>query len=459
MKSLLVKINNKLNAQGGFLKAVSVLVGGTAVAQGTAILALPLLTRLYSPEEFSLFAIYTSLLFTLSVASCLRLEIAIPIPESDVEAIYLVVIALLSNFIISLLLVLIIWIFHSDIIFLLRQSSFSSLIWLVPVGVFFSGLYNTLQYWSTRKKNFSLIAKNRIVQSISGVSLQVLMGIIGYSTLGLIIGQIVKVSAGIWRLMIYFWNEASIVIKNIKVKKLKEIFKKNDSFPKYSTLDALANTASIQLPIIIIAALTINAEAGYLIFAMQLLGIPMQFIGGAISQVYLAHAPEAFEHADIRIFTREVLDKLFKFSFSLLVFIGIVSPSVIGYIFGDEWSKAGIIISWMIPWFIFQLISSPISMIMHIANQQKKMLFLTVFGFIFKVGSIYFQYYIDSNYLLQAYAISSAIFYFICYFVFSQVALLKVSDHLYLAKRTLPFFLLTLAFSYVMVFLLKWVGP
>ncbi|MFH4122330.1 translocase, partial [Acinetobacter baumannii] len=67
----------RLNAQGGFLKAVSVLVGGTAFAQGLAIIALPFITRLYSPSDFSIFAVYASILGILTVASCLRFEIAI----------------------------------------------------------------------------------------------------------------------------------------------------------------------------------------------------------------------------------------------------------------------------------------------------------------------------------------------------------------------------------------------
>lgn len=458
MKSLLDKINAKLNAQGGFLKAVSVLVGGTAFAQLIGLICLPILTRLYTPEDFSLFAVYTSLLMILSVASCLRFEIAIPIPQDDEEAIYLVVLALISNIIISIFICLIIWLFHSQIILLLKQPAFSNFIWLVPIGVFFSGIYNTLQYWVTRQKKFTIIAKTRMVQSVSGVSLQIAMGIMGFSTLGLIVGQIVKVSAGIRLLAINFWNEGFRSIQNIQLYKLKQVFKKNDKFPKYSMLDSLANTAGIQLPIIIIAALSLGAEAGYLMFAMQLLGIPMQFIGGAISQVYLSHAPEHFEYGDIRAFTINILEKLFKFSFCLLIFIGVVSPVIVGHIFGSQWNSAGLIISWLIPWFIFQLISSPISMIMHIANKQKVLLILTVFGFILKISTIYFQYYINSDYLLQAYAISSAVFYFICYIVFSNVALLKMKDHLYLFGKVLFPALIIITLSFFIVFLLRWTG-
>ena len=66
---------------------MGVLVGGTAFAQAIAVLALPLLTRLYTPDDFSVLAVYAALLGIISVVACLRLEIAIPmpnIPEMDV---------------------------------------------------------------------------------------------------------------------------------------------------------------------------------------------------------------------------------------------------------------------------------------------------------------------------------------------------------------------------------------
>ncbi|MDC4533125.1 polysaccharide biosynthesis protein, partial [Acinetobacter baumannii] len=95
MKSLLVKINSKLNAQGGFLKAVSVLVGGTAFAQLVGLICLPILTRLYSPEDYAVLGIYVAIVSILSVIACLRLEIAIPIPEKDAEAKSLLILSLL----------------------------------------------------------------------------------------------------------------------------------------------------------------------------------------------------------------------------------------------------------------------------------------------------------------------------------------------------------------------------
>jgi Membrane protein involved in the export of O-antigen and teichoic acid len=438
VKSLLVKINNKLNAQGGFLKAVSVLVGGTAFAQGVSILALPILTRLYNPAEFAIFAVYTSLLMTLMVGSCLRFEIAISIPEDDKEAIHLVLLSLISNSIISLLVALIIWLFHAEIIIILKQPGFSKLIWLLPIGIFFSGIYNTLQYWITRKKQFKLIAKTRVLQSLSGTSIQLIMGVMGFSSIGLILGQIIKVSAGIKQLAVNFYYETNQFLRSVSFSQLKQTFKKYDQFPKYSTFEGLANAAGIQLPLIIIAALAKGPQAGYLMLAMQIMAVPMRFIGGAVSQVYLAQAPKALEKGEIGEYTVNVLMDLLKYGVSILIVIGVVSPLLVKYIFGNEWAYVGILISWMIPWFIFQLLSSPISMIMHISGKQKEILFLTVFGFVLKIGALYAQYNIDPRYLLENYTICSAIFYGICFFVFSKAAKLNFKNYIFLVKKTLP---------------------
>jgi O-antigen/teichoic acid export membrane protein len=458
VKSLLVKINNKLNAQGGFLKAVSVLVGGTAFAQGLAVLALPLLTRLYSPAGFSIFAVYTSILGILTVASCLRFEIAIPIPIDDKEAVALTVLALISNFFISILIGLIIWFFHADIINLLNKPEFEQLIWLIPIGVFFSGMYTALQYWATRKKSFTLIAKTRVVQSVSGTSTQLIMGTMGYSAIGLVIGQIIKISAGIRKLGINFWNETIILLKSLDTKYLCLVFKKNDQFPKYSTLDSLANSAGIQLPILIIATLTLGSEVGYLMIAMQVMAIPIQLISGAVSQVYLADAPIAYENKTIKKYTQIILESLIKYGVSGLIFIGILSPIFSKYIFGMEWAKVGFIISWMVPWFAFQLLASPISMIMHIAGKQKQMLLLTIFGFCLRIGMLYGQFYINPSYLIEAYAISGGIFYFICYIIFSGTAGLVIKDHLFLLKRSFLFIFLITFISLIFAVLLREVG-
>lgn len=416
MKSLLDKINAKLNAQGGFLKAVSILVGGTVFAQGITILALPILTRLYTPEEFSLFAIYTSLLMTLSVVSCLRFEIAIPIAKQKSEAIDLVVLSFISNIIISILLFVLVLFFQKYFINLTQENEFKNLIWLVPLGVFFLGIYNIFQYWATREKLFTTISKTRMVQSISGVIVQISMGLAGFAAIGLVLGQIIKVSSGSVHLITQFYKSTKELVSGISYQSLVSTFKKNQDFPRYSALEALMNSAALQLPIIFIASVVGGGEAGFLMLAMQVMAIPITFIGNAISQVYLANATRKLQDGQLKKYTLDCIFKLVKLGILPLVTISLISPFIFPIFFGAEWKRAGEMVVWMMPWFVMQLLVSPISMSLHIMAKQKIALIIQAIGLFIRLGGLIVFSFFFSSYVFEYYALSGFLFYLI-YFI------------------------------------------
>lgn len=93
-----MKEKNKFKTflQVDFIRNVRVLAGGTALAQLVALLVLPFLTRLYTPEDFTILATYTSVLALLTVIACLRFEIAIPMPKEQEGAINLLALSIIS---------------------------------------------------------------------------------------------------------------------------------------------------------------------------------------------------------------------------------------------------------------------------------------------------------------------------------------------------------------------------
>ena len=65
---------------------MSTLVSGNVLGQSAVLLASPILTRLYTPEEFGVFAIFASLLGIVGIVSGLRYELAIPLTLTDGSA-------------------------------------------------------------------------------------------------------------------------------------------------------------------------------------------------------------------------------------------------------------------------------------------------------------------------------------------------------------------------------------
>lgn len=413
MSSLFQWINKKFNAQSGFLKSVTVLVGGTAFAQGLGILALPFLTRLYSPADFSLLAVYMSIVGIIAVASNLRFEIAIPLPKKNVDALSILILAIISNILISILTALAIYFFKDILINLTGQPQLEPYLWLVPIGIFFSSLYNAFQFWTTRQKKFGIISRTRIFQSISGIGTQLLLGIIGIGVVGLFLGHVINLSAGIFSLIKSFIYDFKNAYRDLNFKKITFNLKKYQNFPKYSTFEALANHSGSQIPIIIIAAVAIGPEAGYLLLATKIMGLPIKFIGGAVSQVFLAHAPEEYSKGRIKLYTIDCMKKILKIGGVPLVVISLLSPFIFPYVFGEEWKRAGEMVVWMLPWFLMQLITSPTSLSLHIMKLQKTALMLQIFGLVFRVGGLLIVAKYSNSNVFEYYAISGFVFYLI----------------------------------------------
>lgn len=410
MRSLVERVNAKLNAQGGFFKAVSVLVGGTAFAQLVGLICLPLLTRLYSPQEYTVLGVYIAIVSILSVIACLRLEIAIPLPESDAEAKSLLYLSIINNIIFVLFLFLFLFIFYP---FFSRAHVISQLsiwIWFIPLGVFLSGLYSALQYWSTRRKRFKEIARTRMIQAVSGNGVSLVSGVISSGFSGLILGQLFSLSGGLFKLGTSAYRDVKTVENTVS---LKSTLYKYQDFPKYSTFEALANISALQLPLIIIASFLIGPEVGYLMLAMKVLGIPMGLIGGAMSQVYLAHAPEFYKKGQLYTYTLSILKKIFKIIIFPFLILAFLSPYIFDFIFGKQWSGLGHYILMMIPWYFMQILSSPVSMALHIIGLQKIALILQFLGFFLRVFVLWCVIILESNFAVNYYIFSGFVFYFI----------------------------------------------
>lgn len=413
MKSLLEKVNAKLNAQGGFLKAVSVLVGGTAFAQLIGFLCLPFLTRLYSPEDYSILGVYIAMVSILSVISCLRFDIAIPIPQQEDEGKALLLLALLSNTIFFIVLYFALLLIHPFIQDFKIIKQLSYWIWLVPFGVYISGLYSALQYWATRHKRFKDIARTRMTQAVFGNGTSLATGAIWGGFWGLILGQILNFSGGLIKLAISAKKDLSLV----KSSPLKDTFSKYSNFPKYSTFEALANTSAIQLPLIIIASFVIGPEVGYLMMAMKVLAIPMGLIGSAISQVYLANANQYLSNGELYKYTKEIVYKVLKIVTIPFILLALASPFVFTWVFGEKWENLGTYILYMIPWFFMQILVSPVSMSLHLINKQKVALLLQILGFILRVLFLFLIIDFGVNYLVYYYILSGFVFYLIYFLV------------------------------------------
>lgn len=395
----------------GFLRPVLTLVSGAAGAHAITGLGLLVIARLYSPQDLGLLALFSSLVFTLAVAACLRFEIAIVLPTEDREALDLFCLAVLSAAFTSLLIAAGVWIVMALAVLPDQLAALAPYLWLVPVANFAVGLYAAIQNWFVRQHAYGTIARTRIVQSAAATGTQSLAGLAGAGPIGLIAGFIVNsgaVALILLRPVLATLRRCGGVPSG---RTLLQRFRGYSDYPRYSIWEALANSAAIQLPVLLIGILTNPAEVGQLSLAMSVVQAPMALFGNATTQVFIAQAPARLRSGQLHDFTLTTVRGLARVGVPLMLVMGIAAPFAFPLAFGEEWRRAGVLVAWMTPWLLAQFLASPITGVFNLTGRLGLALMVQLAGLAMRVGAVLVAGKMFAGWETEAYSISGAVFY------------------------------------------------
>ncbi len=337
----IAKIRNHFNGTDSFAVHVITLSTGTAAAYAVTLIALPFLSRLYSPESFGILSIFGGMVAMLSVVATGRYELAIVLPERQTEARTLLRLSLLVSAAFSGVLFFILAIAGPGILSLLNLSKLSPWLLYVPVGIFLTCMYNILVYWSCRAKSFRLISAARMSQTIVMVICQIAGAAVwpGGAT-GLVFGFLVGQVPGVLLLLRGAGGGAARSLAAGKT--LHEMARRYRNFPQFSSVAAFLETAAAQLPVIAISSIFSPAAGGLYAIADRILRVPMGLLGNPVAQVFFRRLTELRGHPR----QRERL--IFKIWLRLLLIIAppalaffFFGPDLFALLLGTQWREAG----------------------------------------------------------------------------------------------------------------------
>lgn len=396
--------------KNGFARGVSVLVGGTASAQALMVMAAPLLTRLYSPEDFGLLAVYGGLLALYTVVASLRYELAIPLPESHVEAANVLILSLLVVLVTTSISAAMVLLAGTQIAQALSTPKLSQYFWLLPLGVLLTGVYNVLNYWAVRNKSFGDIASTRITQSLATLVVQILG--FKFGGIALLFGQASGQGVGSLRLA-----RSALKYEELKAWSWQGVWqaaKRYRQFPLFSTGSGLLNTAGTQLPPLIFAALFSASAAGLYALANRILRLPMTVLGAAIGKVYFSNLADAHRESRLSGLVETGVESLLKLALPAAAAFMVIAPDLFALVFGEDWRISGKIALWMTPWLLFQFIGAPLSTVYFVLEKEKLGLCFQAGMFSLRVLSVMVGYvYFDFIGTLIIFSLVSALCYFL----------------------------------------------
>jgi len=356
--------------EGKFSHRVAVLTGGTVLGQALVVLSSPILTRLYSPEDFGLLAVYSATIGMVSVVASLQYELAIPLPADDKRALNLLglsfgIVILLSTLSTAF------YLFFGDLfIGWFKVPKLKPFLWLIPLSLFFVGAYQALNFWAIRKKAFTTIAKTKLTQSIGQTATQVGFGLIYSGPLGLLLGQLLGQATGIGLLAKLLKQNNDYKSELANFSGAMRVAKEYRRFPIYASLSSVLSNMSTHVPIFFLSYYFGSGVTGLYALGIRVLHLPGSLVGRSISQVFFSAAADSNLSGTVDSVTDNVFRNLFTLGLPFFVLLGIVAPELFSFIFGPSWKTAGIFVQILMPWIFLDFIITPLSMLISVLQRQ-----------------------------------------------------------------------------------------
>lgn len=348
---------------GQFTRGVSVLAGGTALGQLIVALASPILTRLYTPDDFGVLAVFISIFSLLLTFNSLRYELAITLPENDEDAANITALVFLLVIVTTLIFGVLFWLFGDQLAIWLNMPALKSYYWLLLFSLLGAGFYQALNYWAIRKKTYTIIARTKLAQGIMQVGIQLLFGLMNMGTAGLLGGYTFGQIGGSTTLARQLWRDDSLIFRRVNAKYIGEMARRYRKFPLYMSWGSLVNAASLQLPALVLGVLYGANVAGWFALGQRMIALPMTLIGTSVGQVYFGAASQLWHDNPEglnRLFTKTA-GNLFLIGGIPLLLVGISGPWLFEFVMGGEWRTSGEFVQLLVPMFLSQFVVSTLS--------------------------------------------------------------------------------------------------
>ena len=375
---------------GGFGRGVATLVTGTGIGQVIVIAGSPVLTRLYSPSDFGVYAVAVSILAVLLTIASLSYELAVPLPESDVDAANVLALSLLTTGVTSLLAAGALLVAGRELVTLLGAPGLAPYVLLIPLSLVGGGLSSTLARWAIRAQTYSAIAATRVTQSVSLVAVQVGLGGLGAGAPGLLVGDVVGRVAGSMRLARAAWKGHAGAFRAVSREGIADAAVRYRRFPMLSTWSALLATIGLQAPLLFIVAFYGPETGGEFALAARVSEMPLALIAGAVGQVFVAEAARL-----IRTDPKGVAPLFGRTTRALAVtalgpalLAMIAAPFLAVPVFGDSWQQVGIFIAVLVPSFFLEFVIAATGDVLYVLERQELHLVREILRFLLVGGAI-----------------------------------------------------------------------
>jgi O-antigen/teichoic acid export membrane protein len=265
-----------------YKKSIIVLVSGSAAAQAVPILVSPVLTRLYSPTEFGILALYLSVCAVLSVFAAGRYDLALIEPAHDAEARGLMFGGLWLTVLFCAVLAVGLSIAGPWLATLLGVPSAVTWLHFVPVTVLSMSCLSIFTYWLNRRKNFKGMNVTRILNAFGIAGISLALAFTQLQSIGLLLGYM----CGQLLTVAYQWVAYVRVETKEDRTPMLLVLGAYARYPRLLIPSTLAGTVAAESPIVLLTKFFDATVSGLFFFVNRVTVSPMSIIGSSVGEVH-----------------------------------------------------------------------------------------------------------------------------------------------------------------------------
>jgi O-antigen/teichoic acid export membrane protein len=422
MNYLTERLKRALNkiTSSDFIRNIITLMAGTTFAQIISLLFLPLLTRLYTPEEFGYLAIYMSTAKILSTVSTGRYELAVMLPKEDKGALNLMFLSMGLVIITALITFIVLLFYKNDLLTLINVNENRNLFFFLPLSILFLGFYQNIYYWTARIKNFKNIARSRLIQSSSTSLINAGGGTAGLGASGLVFGSLSGQFLSTVALSRPLFNKKISPFKSVNWPLMKKEAAENKNFPLFSLPMGFLNSISGNIIVYVLTIFFTQQLVGFYSNAFRVINYPLNFISSSFTSVFYQKINETKNK--VKIYLVSYFANLLAAVIILLpiIFWGDV---IFAFILGAKWETAGTLAGIIAPLAIASFAMRSVSDVFSATKKNQILLLWQILYLLLAVIVIYLFRNASIEILLTYFTLIGSAMYFIL--AFSGFIILK----------------------------------
>lgn len=361
VKTMIAQLRS-LYRQEGLLSNALHLTSGNGLAQVLTFAASPILTRVFSVDEFGQFGTFNAALSIMLLMSTGRLDYAMLLPKENLQGLRLGLAATLAASVVSVTLILFMSMSGEHLLSVVHHPEMNKYYLLFGLNLFLMCVYSVLNFWATRSNQFRSLALANVANNGFTGLFQIGLGLWS-SGPGLVWGQIIGRIFAFGLLAGRLAGSLAEVYSKEAIS-LRTILGEAKAYRKFAGVNmipTLVDAIIMFFPTFFFFQFYGAREAGFYLLAYRVMGAPTALVANSSSNALLPRL-------SLERFAREEVQRVMALAFRRLTLLalGFVPLLFLGawafpWIFGEQWRAAATYGLWVSIPLTVKMIAQPLS--------------------------------------------------------------------------------------------------